>query len=143
VEPSSCTEIAMMYKWDCSWSNIMNMVCGKLKNKPNFYYIGFKYPVCIYSVYQGPWYHFQISLFVIFSETYHIQTETGVLCLLVPLINTLTLRRNYASSIVSCNVLWYSWAATQNQHVEGECGSLYTGQFACVTSITDGQQKRL
>jgi len=33
--------------------------------------------------------------------------------------------------------------ATQDQHVKGEYGSLYTGQFACVTNITDGQQKRL
>jgi len=32
--------------------------------------------------------------------------------------------------------------ATQDQHVE-RFGSLYTGQFACVINITDGQQKRL
>lgn len=75
MEPSSCTETATMYKWDCSWPSIMNIVCGKLKNKSNFYYIGFKYPVCMHSVYQGPWCHFQISLFVFFSETYHIQME--------------------------------------------------------------------
>jgi len=46
-----------------------------VKNKSNFYYIGFKYPVCMQSVYQGPWCHFKISLFVIFSETYHIRME--------------------------------------------------------------------
>jgi len=33
--------------------------------------------------------------------------------------------------------------AAQDQHVGGECGSIHTGQFACVTNITDGQQKRL